>query len=397
MYFSTKIKAVCLLALRVYSTSLSSPHRLDQVSPRIGEGTRQVEDLAFGGILTTILTDDTSELKIAVLERSGKTLWSWNAQHDLKGDLPDQLRDCVSRKTTRTDARQSEDGSLIAAIYGDAIIVVKYAPDDAKIDKRVVWGICGNSSLLTHSHSLELLPNNLLAIATSGQDQEDGIVVYNMSLGLLPNPTPIQHISHIPDIHALVWEKKTQILWAAGTNHSIDLTDPATGLINGYLFQTHSSTDHPLQNEPVSQWHLPNATKTYTEWSGSGTLEKEWSAPHDLILVPGQRTFLIPTDVDIYALNMSSGAFISGQEVVDTFMKGFSPIDRRSGKNIKGQIEELPRSDVKSVIFGPDGITVYVQARWRDFFANKLNFLIKGKMEQVDLRGEIYRARYFEI
>lgn len=80
-----------------------------------------------------------------------------------------------------------------------------------------------------------------------------------------------------------------------------------------------------------------------------------------------------------------------------TYMKGCSRVDRRSGKNIKDQIEELPRSDVKSVVFGSDGITVYVQAGWRDFFANKLNFLTKGKKKQVDLRGEIYRARYFEL
>ncbi|KAM0256577.1 hypothetical protein ACHAQJ_004864 [Trichoderma viride] len=356
-----------------------------------------MKEPAFGGILTNVLTDDTSQLEIKILESNGKTIWNWNAKHDLKEELPDQLRECVSRKTTRTDVKQSEDGSLIAALYGDAIIAIKYAPEDPEEDRRVIWGICTNSSLLKPSHSLEFLPDHLLAIATSGQSQEDGIVLYNMSLGLEPNPTPIQSISRLPDVHALVWEKDTQILWAAGMNSSIDGQGPASGLINGYLYQSHSSDGHPLRQEPVSQWHMPTSSTTYTEWSDYEYLRDEWDAPHDLILVPGQRMFLIPTDLEIHALNMSSGVYVSGQKVEDTYVKGFSSVDRRFGKNIKGQMEELPRSDIKSAIFGPDGIAVYVQAQWRTFYANKLNFLIKGEMKQVDLQGQIYRARYFKM
>ncbi|KAL6906776.1 hypothetical protein GGI43DRAFT_431076 [Trichoderma evansii] len=388
-----------MLAQNIYGTSLSTLNHPNQGRTTI-ERIKQTEEAAFGGILANVLTDGTSQLEIKVLEPSGKTVWSWNAKHDLKGNLPDQLHDCVSRKaTTRTEAKQSEDGSLIAAIYGDAIIAVKYMPDDPESDKRVVWGVCGDSSLLGSSHSLELLPDNLLAIATSGQSQSDGIVIYNMSLGLSPNPTPIQRITQLPDIHALVWEKKTQVLWAAGTNSSIDEARTATGLINGYFYQSSSSSGQPLQQEPVSQWHIPDAIKTFTEWNNSDyhSYAKEWSAPHDLTLVPGQRTFLIATDLDIYALNMSCGRFISGQAVVDTYLKGFSPVDHRVGNNSKGQVEELPRSDIKSVIFGPDGITVYVQARWRTFFTNKLNFLIKGERQQVDLQSSIYRARYFKM
>ncbi|KAL6816903.1 hypothetical protein V8C40DRAFT_281985 [Trichoderma camerunense] len=346
-------------------------------------------------------TNDTSQLEIRILDPNGKTTWNWTASRDLeKGFFPQQLGNCTIHNSGRTDAKQSEDGSLIAAIYGDAILAIRYAPDDPKTDKSVAWGICTNTSLLRSSHSLEFLPDNLLAVATSGQSQDDGIVVYNMSLGLLsPNPTPIQHIPHLPDAHALVWEKKTQILWAAGMNSSIDGKATTSGLINGYLYQppSFSSNSLPLQQTPVSQYHLPDSSTTYTEWSDNPSLRDEWDAPHDLILIPSQHTFLIPTDLDIHALNMSSGEFISGQQVVDTYLKGFSPVGRRSGKNRKGDVEELPRSDIKSVIFGPDGTPVYVQALWRDFFADKLNFLVKEERKQVDLQGTIYRARYFRM
>jgi hypothetical protein len=385
-----------MIAVLVCGTSLSPPYHPDQEKVLL-EGVEQFKESAFGGILTNVLTDHTPQLEIKILESNGKTIWNWNVEHDLREELPDQLRDCVSRKTTRTDAKQSEDGSLIAALYGDAIIVIKYAPDDTEEDKRVVWGVCTNSSILRSSHSLEFLPDHLLAVATSGQTLEDGIVLYNMSLGLIPNPTPIQSISRLPDIHALVWEKKTQLLWAAGMNSSIDGRDPASGLINGYLYQSHSLDSHPLRQEPVSQWHMPTSSTTYTEWSDDEYLRDEWDAPHDLILVPGQRMFLIPTDLDIHALNMSSGIFSSGQKVVDAYLKGFSPVDRRYGKNRAGLMEELPRSDIKSVIFGPDGIAVYVQAQWRTFYANKLNFLIDEERKQVDLQGKIYRARYFKM
>ncbi|PTB50394.1 hypothetical protein M431DRAFT_46264, partial [Trichoderma harzianum CBS 226.95] len=333
---------------------------------------------------------------IRILDPNGKTTWNWTASRDLeKGFFPHQLGNCTIHNSGRTDAKQSEDGSLIAAIYGDAIVAIRYAPDDPKTDKSVTWGICTNTSLLRSSHSLEFLPDNLLAVATSGQSQDDGIVVYNMSLGLSPDPTPIQHIPHLPDAHALVWEEKTQILWAAGMNSSIDGKAAASGLINGYRYQHPSSNSLPLQQTPVSQHHLPDSSTTYTEWSDNPSLRDEWDAPHDLILIPSQNTFLIPTDLDIHALNMSSGEFISGQQVVDTYLKGFSPVDRRSGKNRKGDVEELPRSDIKSVIFGPDGTAVYVQAQWTTFFADKLNFLVKAERKQLDLRGTIYRARYF--
>ncbi|KAL6824289.1 hypothetical protein J3E69DRAFT_287876 [Trichoderma sp. SZMC 28015] len=402
MHFSSIIYAACTItvaASHIYDTSLPPSHHPDQQSLNPEDAKHNKEPPTFGGILTNVLTDDTSQLEIRILDSNGKTTWNWTASRDLEKDFPHELGNCTIHNSGRTDAKQSEDGSLIAAIYGDAIVAIRYAPDDPKTDKSVAWGICTNTSLLRSSHSLEFLPDNLLAVATSGQSQDDGIVVYNMSLGLLsPDPTPIQHIPHLPDAHALVWEKKTQILWAAGMNSSIDGKAAASGLINGYLYQPPSSSNSlPLQQTPVSQYHLPDSSTTYTEWSDKPQFRDEWDSPHDLILIPSQNTFLIPTDLDIHALNMSSGEFISGQQVVDTYLKGFFPVGRRSGKNRKGDVEELPRSDIKSVIFGPDGTPVYVQALWRDFFADKLNFLVKGERKPVDLQGTIYRARYFRM
>ncbi|KAK4060375.1 hypothetical protein Trihar35433_10239 [Trichoderma harzianum] len=400
MHFSSIIYAACTIAAaasHIYDTSLPPSHHPDQQSLSPEDAKQNKEPPTFGGILTNVLTDATSQLEIRILDPNGKTTWNWTANRDLEKGFPHQLGNCTIHNSGRTDAKQSEDGSLIAAIYGDAILAIRYAPDDPKTDKSVTWGICTNTSLLRSSHSLEFLPDNLLAVATSGQSPDDGIVVYNMSLGLSPNPTPIQHIPYLPDAHALVWEEKTQILWAAGMNSSINDKAAASGLINGYLYQPPSSNSLPLQQTPISQHHLPDSSTTYTEWSDNPQFRDEWDAPHDLILIPNQNTFLIPTDLDIHALNMSSGEFISGQQVINTYLKGFSPVDRRSGKNRKGDVEELPRSDIKSVIFGPDGTAVYVQAQWTTFFADKLNFLVKGERKQLDLGGTIYRARHFRM
>lgn len=348
-------------------------------------------------ILTNILGTNSTRPEIRILDaRGGEIMWTWNSEVDLHftGGIPNSLRKCITENDSATDAKQSLSGDLIAAIYGNSIIVVQHLPETSSSDKRVVWAVCADSGLLAQSHALEFLPDGLLATATSGQSQKDGLLIFNISTGLQVQPKPVQTISGYPDIHALVWEPATSLLWAAGANASIDDAATSSGLIRGYQYQHPGTHASPLHTTPVYEWIMPHPTQIFTEWSGNGTYEAEWDGPHDLISVPGQDAFLVPTDTELYYLNRTTGEFRVGSSVAKTYLPSFRPVGNRSGVNRQGHPEELLRSDLKSISFGIDGAVIYVQPRWRAFFGNFINILDKKGWRYVRSRGKIYRARW---
>lgn len=113
-------------------------------------------------------------------------------------------------------------------------------PVDIENDKKIIFAVCTNQTLLQKSHTLEVLPGNLLAVTTTGQTQEDGFVVYIMGLPSSGDDKPLQRFKSLPAIHGLIRDKKGNMLWACGTNTSANggPNHPAYMVLQGYPFDT---------------------------------------------------------------------------------------------------------------------------------------------------------------
>jgi hypothetical protein len=117
-----------------------------------------------------------------------------------------------------------------------------------------------------------------------------------------------------------------------------------------------------------------------------------------LVPVPGERKLLIPTELDIHALDIATKTLISGEQVVTAYLNGFVPVGNRTGVNSSSKTETLPRSDIKSISLAPEGNGLYVQPQWRDesCLGDQINVLINGTKKPTIWRPHrVYRSRWF--
>ncbi|KAJ5648260.1 hypothetical protein N7490_004632 [Penicillium lividum] len=332
---------------------------------------------------------------LKIHDRTGDVKWSFRRE-DVHQDLPPNIQRCLwGGANDATDMKYMRDGTSVAAIYSDLVLVVNHTPDDPTRDKKITWATCRDNQYLWNAHSVEPLPNDLLAVSTTGQRPWDGILVYNVSLEnpLVDDPPVLQNITGLRAIHGMIWDEQGQMLWATGTNAAADGTDPvpAYGTIIGYPFDAATGE---LRKDDRYIYHLPNAYTIETEW-GKGY--PWWAGPHDLVPVPNQRKFLISEDRGLHAFDIEKGEFFAEyQDVQDLFMQGFEvTTDDRRGINHTGQFEELPQSDLKSFNLAPDGSFIYVQSLWTKFRGFHTSLVVNGVRRKINLGDEIYRSRWF--
>ena len=327
--------------------------------------------------------------EIRIYSESGTLHWSWDAKHD-GGNISDSLRKCMAGRAV-TDFKWSKDRTRIAAIVGATAIVVQHTPWNATTDKLLLFGRCEEHQ---NTHTLEFLPDNLLAVATSGGSLDDGIWIYNIS-HVNATPKSVQNITHIPAVHGIVWDERDRILWAAGNNAN-PAGSVSTSIVEGYRYNCACKEFWPLQ-EAFARYQVSDIQPLATEWRGSA-YAKWWDGSHDMVPIPGERKLLITTDLDVHLFDLTTKTFTHGAEVADKYLPGFQPIDKRQGLSIKNLWEDLPRSDIKGVSFASGGRMVYTQAKWQDTDAlcSQVNIVVNGKHLPPIVHGRpLYRARWF--
>jgi hypothetical protein len=332
---------------------------------------------------------------LKIHDREGIVKWSWERK-DVKQPLPPRIRSGLfSRANDATDMKYMRDGKSVAAIYSNAILVVNHTPDSPSIDKKITFALDRGTDVLWNSHSIEPLPGDRLAVATTGQRAEDGIQIYNMSsaLPLLNDPPILQKIEGLRAIHAMIWDEHGQMLWACGTNVAADGSDPepAYGVIQGYPFDNVTGL---LRDDPAFKFTFPEYWDIDTEW-GHGY--SWWSGPHDLVPVPNERVFIVSNDIGLHAFDIESMSFTAKfEEVIDKYMPGFECTSNdRHGINRQGEWEELPQSDLKALSLAPDGAFIYTQSLWRLFRGNHTSLVVDGVRTKIMEGNEIYRSRFF--
>lgn len=332
---------------------------------------------------------------IKIHDRQGNVKWSFERE-DATQSLPPALKRCLwSPANDATEVKWMRNGTSVAAIYSSLVLVINHTPDDPVTDKQITFAVCRDNDVLWNAHSVEPLPGDRLAVATTGQRPWDGILVYNASMAnpLVEYPPILQNITGLRAIHGLIWDEEGQMLWAAGTDAAADGSDPipAHGTIQGYPFD--ASRGELLKSEAY-RYPLEHAYTIETEW-GAGY--PWWAGLHDLVPVPSQRKFLVSEDRGLHAFDIELGRYTEHyEEVTAKYMKGFevTTFDRH-GINGDGEYEELPQSDLKSFSLAPDGSFLYVQSLWRKFRGFHTSLVTHGVRRKINIGDEIYRSRWF--
>lgn len=305
------------------------------------------------------------------------SVWTWDPS-DAEALMTDEERaECSEVLNSMreyegiTEIKWAAGGTKIAAIIGGAAVLIDYTT------KALLFGACNDTSM----HSLEVLPDDRLAIVTSGPYESDGVWVYDTSTRIADHP--VQELPGLRSGHALVWDETERMLWAAGADVWPETSGTVRGRLVGYQYQDDEA-------EPLSY----SKDRNYT-MRESRQLEAEYptwkEGPHDLAPVPGERKLLIATDLDAYEFDLDTREF--DYDVADTYFKGFvtSPDRQKAG---------IPRSGFKSLSVSATGEEyVYTANDWRTDFTTKVRLFTRDQQESaevLDLKGLAYKARWFE-
>lgn len=358
------------------------------IQPRLQSSNRPFQDIVTGVYGVPAL--------IKIHDRDGVIKWSWGRE-DVTQELPESLRRCLySEANDATDLKWMRNGTSMGAIYSNLIMVINHQPNNPETDKKITFATCRDNEFLWNAHAVEGLPNDLMAVGTTGHRSWDGIFVYNVSqsLPIEDNPPLVQNITGLPGVHALMWEESTRILWAAGTNVAPDGSDgiPALGLIIGYPYDEEMGL---LDEENKIVISMGEPTDITAEW---GHDYPWWAGPHDLVPIPGERKFIVTNDMGVYLLDLDKGEItMRDQEVIDAYLQGFeATTNDRHGTNAEGKYLEMPHGDLKGLSLAPDGSFVYLQSVMRQVRGYHTSLVTYGRRRKLNVGEEIYRSRWWD-
>ncbi|MFD7837567.1 hypothetical protein [Streptomyces sp. NPDC059761] len=135
------------------------------------------------------------------------SVWTWDPS-DAEALMADEERtECSAVLNSMrewdgiTEIKWAAGGTKIAAIIGGAAVLIDHT------SKALLFGACNSTSM----HSLEVLPDDRLAIVTSGSYESDGVWVYDTSSRIADHP--IQKLPGLRSGHVLVWDETERMQW----------------------------------------------------------------------------------------------------------------------------------------------------------------------------------------
>ncbi|KAM3560611.1 hypothetical protein ARSEF4850_003579 [Beauveria asiatica] len=347
--------------------------------------------MALSQVITGLYANDTVPAQIIVHDVNGRPSWTWSAADAAaQPDMPADLLRCIQSPTAVPEAKWANSGGSVLSIYNAAALLINHAPGgaDGDQDKRVTFGVCLDRDGMTNTHSLELVPDGQLAVATTNPSAAAGsIVVFNVSAGLQANAAPAQSLNGLPATHGLVWDEVAGLLWGVGSSADPSGALPAAPALAGYRYGRGAFQS----TSPTYAYNVTGSLNLGTEWNGT-QYAGWWDGGHDVTGVPGRRQLLFSSDTDLHVFDIDSQTFESGAAVARNYLPGFMPVDSRVGAD--GQA--LPRSDIKSLSIDGNHNVLYVQAVWQDVTSNQINLLENGRLQPALTYSQaLYRARWF--
>ncbi|HEX5555313.1 MAG TPA: DUF6528 family protein [Chitinophagaceae bacterium] len=200
-----QILLLCLCCIPLMS--LSDCRKKDSHSAKVPAGNQPVDTLAVGDCIRCIVLTDQAVPAIDIVDagRSGKLIWFWEPSRSniASGDVkwfsnPDDAKPVYNNKY------------LLINASGGGVALVRIADG-----KAVFYAYAGKNP-----HSSELLPDGNIVTASSTDNR---LVVFHVDTTQGPDQV-YKKVFDLPFAHNVVWDKKRQVLWAAGQNHLYEYT-----------------------------------------------------------------------------------------------------------------------------------------------------------------------------
>jgi len=198
-----------------------------------------------------------AEVGSPIPDRVEKT-WRWRAAND--PGLPVEFRSLFD---TTDDCKPVDGGRrILISSSGGGLAVV-----DRESGRAVWYGFVGNA------HSIELLPNQRLAVAGSTSPQGNKLAVFD-----LKRPNTIVAEESLHSGHGVVWDQRRQLLWALGYDE-----------LRAYSLRAWETSEPGLDLH--QSHHLPT------------------KGGHDLSLMPGGGELLLTTEAGVYTFDIEGRSF----------------------------------------------------------------------------------------
>jgi hypothetical protein len=328
--------------------------------------------------VTGLYADTTHPAQIAVYTTLPKVqeVWSWSPATDPTLTSSDwkELRACRSV----TEVKWADRGTKVLALVGDYIVLVA-APGPGIPHPVLVFATRLHDA--GNAHSVEVLPDNLIAVADNGHRGADsGVQLYAVGNQRMGTGTYVQQVRYFPSTHGLLWDATRQWLWAVGNTHRP--TSPgAQGLLRAYRYDPATKR---LKEQHIEQQAI-----------GTGLATKEapdeWDSPHDLTGIPHKRQLLITTEEDVYTCDIG---FNVEPPVPAPQLAAFKSHSQPRNTH------RLPRSRFKSIGMRPTGELIYTQpSTWGpgQDYPDMIGLYAKDTTDTVTRPGRTtYKARWFE-
>ncbi|MET8700916.1 hypothetical protein ABZW10_18910 [Kitasatospora sp. NPDC004723] len=284
-----------------------------------------------------------------------------------------------SESTTLTDGKFVPSRSEIAALVGSFAGVVSYPA------KKVMHRFDQAGG----EHAVEFIPRGAgrhggphLVLACSEGDYL-GLRVFDLSKkdGL----RPVQQL-RLPSSHALHWDEPTRSLWALGTNVFPRVRhDPPLKAVHGELRR------YPVGDSGAGPLGEPTVYRLRDSPKVPGYKDDWRDGPHDLLLLPDTRTFLISTDLDVFQFDIHTADPNRTPEENFTparhgVLKGFTPRRPKDGLG-----------SIKAMSLSPDGKDLLIAQADDDFYSTHLVSYRLDTQVRSDLQlpYKTYKARWF--
>ncbi|EFY95207.1 hypothetical protein X797_011693 [Metarhizium robertsii] len=343
-------------------------------------------EAALSKVITGLFATGSSLAAVSIHDINGAESWRWTPDDAHRQNIPGDLLNCIKRNYAVPEAKWANGGKSVLTVFNGAALIINHLPGSPH-DKKITFGTCINRGTLGNTHSLELVPDNKIAIATASDIYTENIQIFDIGRGLQANANPVEKLDSTPAVHGLVWDKQANLLWAVGNNRPPAGKTPSSSALNAYAYKGGKFTQ-----KPVHEYKVGNPILLTTEWANS-QYSGWWDGGHDLIGVPNKRQLLLSTDTDLHVFDIPSQKFRGGEAVAKEFLPGFQPVDRRVGSDGKW----LPRSDVKCLSLDGRGNALYIQAGWRDVTSHQINFLKHGKLQSPQrYSAAVYKSRWFQ-
>ncbi|MFE0382385.1 hypothetical protein ACFW1M_44115 [Streptomyces inhibens] len=241
--------------------------------------------------VTGLYSNGHQPARIAVYHATSATkpLWSWSPATD--PTLHDAAWKELRESTSVTEVKWADGGSKVLALVGDHIVLIA-VPDQDRHEPVLLFATRLQNA--SNAHSVEILPDNLIAVADNGHDSgNSGVQLYSVGDQRMGSGKYEQQLRYFPSTHGLLWDSTRQWLWVVG-NTKWPQSAGAQGLLRAYVY---NPSTRRLEQEHIQQQNVGTgqATKEDSCW---------WDSPHDITGVPKKRQLLITTEEDVYTCDI---------------------------------------------------------------------------------------------